>query len=96
VSWDDIPEGYMSVPQPWEGSSEQLQANLNTHFWRGDDPEEAVVCDDCGTKFGHTTSRYPCGTNVPRMLVKAGSNQAQKAIMRSMGLPMSLLKGDNE
>lgn len=92
MTWDDVPEGYMSVPQPWTGTKEQLAANLKTHSFFVDDPEDAPVCDDCGCKLGHTTSKYRCGTNVPRIFVKAGSTQAQRAILNSIGLPANLLR----
>lgn len=93
MSWDETPEGYINVPKPFDGSKEQLDANLASHRWSITDPEEPPECDRCACKLGTTHSRYACGANVPRVLVKQGSNQARRAILNSIGLPASAMQG---
>ncbi len=54
----------MSVPVRFTGSTEQREANINSHFWVDDG--DAGVCNDCGCKPFSMTAGWPCGTDVPR------------------------------
>jgi hypothetical protein len=54
----------MSVPIRFDGSTEQREANINSHFWVDDG--DAGVCNDCGCKPFSITATWPCGADVPR------------------------------
>ncbi len=54
----------MSVPIRFDGSTEQREANIHSHFWVDDG--DAGVCDTCSCKPFHVAAAWPCGVDVPR------------------------------
>jgi hypothetical protein len=82
----DVPEGYVNIPQPFVGSDDTLKANMRSHRFSAWDPEEPPTCDHCDCKLGSITSTWPCGSPVPRQLVKRGSPEADTAVLRSIGV----------
>lgn len=83
----DVPEGYVDVPVPFEGPPEVKRANIASHAWIVDDPEEPPVCMDCDAKLGSRQSHYPCGTSAPRKLVRRDSPGFQSAMVAAIGIP---------
>ena len=72
----DTPEGFISVPKPFEGLTPERRANIRTHSFG---PPEGR-CWDCDVRMGSESANYPCGAGVPRVLVRRGSNEETLAV----------------
>ena len=54
----------VSVPVRFDGTTEQRERNIRSHFWVADG--DAGVCNDCEAKPFHVAAGWPCGVDVPR------------------------------
>lgn len=57
-----------NVPAPFPGTETEADENRRTHRYYSRDPDETPECDECCSKPWHESAKYPCGTNVPRVM----------------------------
>lgn len=59
-----------SAPAPFAGTADEARANQSTHVfieeWDGGG-YQGSRCMNCDCRPGGTSSKYPCGTPVPRV-----------------------------
>jgi len=55
------------VPVPFKGTRDERDRNHASHKWRGTD--DGIHCFDCGCRSSDVAAGWPCGHDVPRMIV---------------------------
>lgn len=79
--WCDDPEcSWVSIPKPYSGPPEEVEANMRTHHFG---PPEGR-CWDCDVRMGSISSAYRCGTGPGRVMVRRGSVTAEAAVMTTV------------
>lgn len=68
----------MDVPVPFDGTSEQAEANYRTHNFQSwyDEDYGDTRCMACDCKPWHKAADYPCGTEPERMLIIGNSTMS--------------------
>lgn len=65
---------FTDMPEPFKGTKEEMSANYASHSWLAHDSD--VFCIRCDCSPGGILADYPCGTDVPRVLVEIGESSA--------------------
>lgn len=53
-------------PVEFAGTEDERRANLASHHFVSNDPEEVARCVDCDSRYLSVSSYWPCGVHVPR------------------------------
>lgn len=62
----------INMPVPFDGTPTEAAANRDSHAYAytGTDEDMDVRCMWCDCRPSHAAASYPCGANVPRMVVE--------------------------